>query len=95
MTKDMQIDELTIRKGERYRTGEEENHYYAVAKVSGTRGNLTIPMTPEVSDRLMEYLAPLIAKFGSEAAQELANLAQASVDRGATVELLEQGKAGA
>ncbi len=82
-TTEMTLVDLNIRRRTSYE--EMSGRYVAEVKFQGSRGNITLPLSPEISEKLMEYLAPLLARFGSDAAAEIAaSVLKAVEDRKAT-----------
>lgn len=72
MESEMRIERLTIAKEPSY-SRENPDRYVATIEYKSTRGEIKMPLTPEISERLLEFVAPLIARLGAEAAQEIAS----------------------
>jgi hypothetical protein len=70
MKNEMSLQSLTLRKRQSYE--EMPGRFVAEVRYEGSRGSIVMPLTPDISEKLMEYLAPLLARFGSDAASEIA-----------------------
>lgn len=71
MESEMRIERLTIERTESWQTVN-PNRYVATVEYKSPKGEIKMPLTPEISERLLEFVAPLIARLGAEAAQEIA-----------------------
>lgn len=70
MKTEMTLRELTVRKRASYE--DMAGRFVAEVQYEGSGGKITMPLSPEISEKLMEFLAPMLARFGSEAANEIA-----------------------
>lgn len=72
MTKEkFELVKICIQKQESWRP-ENAGRYIATVDYSGPKGALTMPLGPDVSERLLAVLGPMIAKLGADAANEIA-----------------------
>lgn len=67
----MKLEKLEIRKSESYRN-EPPNRYIGEVEYQGSRGKMVVILPPEVSEKLLVYLGPLMAQFAQQGAQEIA-----------------------
>lgn len=72
MEAQMTIERLTIERTASWQTVNPDR-YIATVHYKSNKGEITMPLTPEISERLLEFVAPLIARLGAEAAQEIAS----------------------
>lgn len=72
MESEMSLERLTIEKTPSWRDTNPDR-YIATVHYKSNKGEITMPLTPEISERLLEFVAPLIARLGAEAAQEIAS----------------------
>ena len=73
----MKISNLNIRLNQSW--DENPGKYVASVEYEDKSGNIKMPLDPEVTEALMTYLGPLIAKFGSMAAAKIAENITASL----------------
>jgi len=67
----MTIEKVEIRKLKSYE-GVNAGRFVAEIEYKGERGSIQMPLTPEVSEKLLAFVA-LIAKLASDAANEIAS----------------------
>ena len=87
----MTLRELKVRKRQSYE--EMAGRFVAEVSYEGSGGTISMPLGPDISEKLMEFLAPMLARFGSEAANEIASSVLSVVEDSKAVTLPESSSA--
>lgn len=66
----MEIQELRIWKKGSYET-ENPGRFVARVNIESPRGNMELPLAPEVGEAMLAWLAPIIAKYSKQATEEI------------------------
>lgn len=66
----MIVKEIRIWKKSSYE-GANANRFVAKVEIESPNGNMEIPLAPEVADRMIEFLAPVVAEFSRRAVEQI------------------------
>ena len=70
ISKKMEVKEVRIWKKSIYE-GNNQGRFVAVVLIGSPSGNMEIPLAVEVAERMLEFLAPVIAEFSRRAVEEI------------------------
>lgn len=69
----MEIKSVTIKKQANYET-QNAGRFVANIEFVSEYGNMSIPLAPDVSEKLLEFLTPVIVEFSSRATNQVAEI---------------------